>query len=460
MRKPDREIVARSLNIRVAKGGVVRTATSWGRLSDAPQQTIDLVDPRPALLQATLANALPGVAYGNGRSYGDACLNPDGHLWATRGLDHLIAFDLETGRLVCEPGVLLKDIMALTVPMGWMLPVTPGTQMVTVGGAVANDVHGKNHHAFGSFGDHVEQIRLLRTTGEVIDCGPTSKPDWFAATVGGIGLTGLIVQVTIQLRQIPSAWLEAESKPYFDLSQFFALSDESEADWENTVSWIDCLDGSGGRGIFMRANFTAMDERVTAASPSPKSKGKNVPFVPPVSLINQWSLKPFNHLYFWHNSRKTGRSLTHYQPFFYPLDHLHDWNKLYGPKGFYQYQSVVPREVGQDATAAMLKEIGRSGQGSFLSVLKTFGQRQPLGMLSFPQPGVTLALDFPNRGKQTLALFDRLDSIVREARGRIYLAKDARMPRDLFEAGYPRLGEFLKYRDPGIRSAMSKRLID
>jgi hypothetical protein len=177
-------------------------------------------------------------------------------------------------------------------------------------------------------------------------------------------------------------------------------------------------------------------------------------------LINQWSLKPFNHLYFWHNSRKTGRSLTHYQPFFYPLDHLHDWNKLYGPKGFYQYQSVVPREVGQDATAAMLKEIGRSGQGSFLSVLKTFGQRQPLGMLSFPQPGVTLALDFPNRGKQTLALFDRLDSIVREARGRIYLAKDARMPRDLFEAGYPRLGEFLKYRDPGIRSAMSKRLID
>ena len=437
----------------------MRAITSWGRLSDNSHHVVDLVDAREASLLQNLVGSGAGIAYGNGRSYGDACLNSGGNLWTTRGLDHLVAFDRVTGRLVCEPGVLLKDIMAVTVPMGWMLPVTPGTQMGTVGGAVANDIHGKNHHAFGTFGDHVQHIRLLRTDGEIIECGPDNRSDWFAATLGGIGLTGLIVQVTIQLRKIPSAWLETESKPYFDLSQFFALSDQSEADWENTVSWIDCLAGSGGRGVFMRANFTAVDGRGNEQS-QPKNKVKKVPFVPPVSLINQWSLKPFNHLYFWRNSRKTGRSLAHYQPFFYPLDNLHDWNKLYGPKGFYQYQSVIPREVGQDATAAMLTEIGRSGQGSFLSVLKTFGNRQSLGMLSFPRPGVTLALDFPNRGKDTLNLFDRLDSIVREAKGRIYLAKDARMPRDLFEAGYPRLGEFLKYRDPGISSAMSRRLID
>jgi hypothetical protein len=185
-----------------------------------------------------------------------------------------------------------------------------------------------------------------------------------------------------------------------------------------------------------------------------------MPFVPPISLVNQLTLRPFNEAYFWLNKRKQGIQLTHYQPFFYPLDGLLEWNRMYGPKGFYQYQSVVPREAGEASIAAMLSEIKRSNQGSFLAVLKTFGDREALGMLSFAKPGVTLALDFPNKGAETLALFQRLDSIVREAKGRIYLAKDARMPRDLFESGYPRLSEFRKYRDPGISSSMSRRLID
>jgi len=410
-------------------------------------------------LRHVLAESLPGLAYGNGRSYGDACLNPNGNLWQSRDLDHFVAFDPENGCLVCEPGVLLKDIMELTVPLGWMLPVTPGTQMITVAGAVANDVHGKNHHVYGSFGDHVERIRLLRTDGEIIECGPTVRSDWFAATLGGVGLTGFIVQVTLRLRRVPSAWLEVESKPYFDLSEFFALSDKAEPDWENTVSWIDCLGGGSGRGIFMQANFATV-EGDTVPSTQLARKPKKIPFVPPVSFINRWSLKPFNNIYFWLNRQKKERILSHYQPFFYPLDNLHDWNKLYGPSGFYQYQSVIPREVGQEATSEMLREIRQSDQGSFLSVLKTFGDRRSVGMLSFPEPGVTLALDFPNRGKVTLDLFERLDSIVRQARGRLYLAKDARMPRDLFQAGYPRLVEFIKYRDPGISSAMSRRLID
>jgi FAD/FMN-containing dehydrogenase len=427
--------------------------TAWGRLSALPHQVVALSDPRHT--KALLMASTPGLPFGNGRSYGDASLNPEGVLWATRGLDHVIAFDPQTGVLTCEAGVLLRDIQALVAPRGWLLPVTPGTQMITVGGAIANDVHGKNHHVYGCFGDHVVQLNLLRTDGEEIICGPRLRADWFAATLGGIGLTGLITQATLQLKKIPGSWLETETIAYSNPHEFFDLADGSEKDWENTVSWIDCVAGSGGRGLFMRGTFIADTGRIV-----PKAAAKRMPFVPPVSLVNGLTLRPFNEAYFWLNKRKTGRQVTHYQPFFYPLDNLHDWNRMYGPKGFYQYQSVVPREVGQDAVSAMLAEIGRSGQGSFLAVLKTFGNREPLGMLSFAQPGVTLALDFPNHGAKTLALFERLDAIVREARGRIYLAKDARMPRDLFEAGYPRLSEFIQYRDLGISSAMSRRLID
>jgi FAD/FMN-containing dehydrogenase len=333
------------------------------------------------------------------------------------------------------------------------LPVTPGTQLVTVGCAIANDVHGKNHHELGSFGDHVKWIRLIRTDGSIIECGPDLLPDWFASTVGGFGLTGVITDVEIQLRRVPGPWLNTESMPYANLDEFFQLADASEADWEHTVSWIDCI-AKGGRGLFMRGNPADGGTR-----PEPTGRKLTMQFVPPISLVNRLSLKPFNATYFNLKKWQAGQSIAHYESFFYPLDNLLEWNRMYGPKGFYQYQSVVPRAVGKDAVQAMLKEIAGSGEGSFLAVLKTFGNRQPVGMMSFPQPGVTLALDFPNKGERTLKLFERLDAIVREAGGRIYLAKDARMPRDLFEAGYPRLAEFLQYRDPGISSAMSRRLI-
>lgn len=389
-----------------------------------------------------------------GRSYGDVCLNPRGTLWATTSLDHFIAFDSSTGRLVCEAGVLLKDIQRLFIPRGWILPVTPGTQLVTVGGAIANDVHGKNHHVLGSFGDHVQSLTIARTDGEIIQCGPNQCAEWFRATVGGIGLTGVIAQAEIQLRPVSGPWLDTETIPYAGLDEFFRLADDSEAAWEHTVSWIDCLAPGRGRGLFMRGNHTH-----TEHGPTPKARSFGVPVAPPVSMVNQLSLRPLNAAYYHLQRWKAGRSVAHHESFFYPLDHLHDWNRMYGPKGFFQYQSVVPLDVGQDAVQAMLREISRSRDGSFLAVLKTFGNRQPLGMLSFPQPGVTLALDFPNRGARTHKLFERLDAIVREARGRLYPAKDARMPRDLFEAGYPRLTEFMKYRDPGISSGFSRRLL-
>jgi len=431
----------------------MRLTSSWGRLSTEPHEVVTLSDPSK-VASLVCARTQPGIAHGMGRSYGDVCLNPQGLLWLTPGLDHFIAFDDITGRLVCEAGVLLRDIQRLVIPRGWILPVTPGTQMVTVGGAIANDVHGKNHHALGSFGDHVQHIKLLRTDGEVIECSPAMKPDWFSATVGGLGLTGIILTAEIQLRKVAGPWLNTETLPYANLDEFFQLADDSESDWEHTVSWIDCITHGGGRGIFMRGNPADVGQR-----PEPKIRQLTMPLVPPISLVNQLSLRPFNLAYYNLKKWQAGRTIAHYESFFYPLDNLLKWNRMYGPKGFYQYQSVVPREVGFDAVQAMLKEIARSGDGSFLAVLKTFGQREALGMLSFPQPGVTLALDFPNHGARTHKLFARLDTIVREAGGRIYMAKDARMPRDLFEAGYPRLNEFLQYRDPGMSSALSRRLM-
>ena len=431
----------------------MKAVSSWGRLSAEPHHVFSARD-LPALQQALRHSSNPCLAHGMGRSYGDACLNPGGTLWLTGGLDHFIAFNEDNGRLVCEAGVLLRDIQRLAVPRGWMLPVTPGTQLVTVGGAIANDVHGKNHHVLGSFGDHVLRLTLLRTNGETIECGPHERSDWFAATVGGVGLTGIITQAELQLRRTPGPWLDTETLAYANLDEFFQLADASEAHWEHTVSWIDCISGGGGRGVFMRGNPI-----VTAPRPLPTAQQRTMPLVSPVSLVNRLSLRPFNMAYYHLKKWRAGRAITHYEAFFYPLDNLLEWNRMYGPRGFFQYQSVVPRAVGRDAIQAMLREIARSGDGSFLAVLKTFGNRQPVGMLSFAQPGVTLALDFPNHGARTHRLFERLDAIVREAQGRIYLAKDARMPRELFEAGYPRLPEFLPYRDPGISSGLSRRLM-
>lgn len=269
-----------------------------------------------------------------------------------------------------------------------------------------------------------------------------------------MGLTGVIVRAQLQLRRILGPWLDTDTISYGNLDEFFELADSSEACWEHTVSWIDCLAGEHTRGIFLRANPSA-----ATSGPSPRAGSRRMPVTPPISLVNRATLRPFNAAYFHFQRRKAGRAIAHYEPFSYPLDGLLEWNRMYGPKGFYQYQSVVPRAAGLDATREMLREIARSGEGSFLAVLKTFGDRTGPGMLSFPRPGVTLALDFPNRQHDTARLFERLDEIVLAAGGALYPAKDARMPARMFEAGYPRLTEFLPFRDPGITSSMSRRLL-
>jgi FAD/FMN-containing dehydrogenase len=427
---------------------------SWGRLTRDPSQVIEL----PARDRAAEALALAGpkgLAFGNGRSYGDVCLNPGGRIWATRRLDHFIDFDRDRGVVRCEAGVLLGDLIRVVLPHGWFVPVTPGTQFVTVGGAIANDVHGKNHHRTGTFGCWVRRLTLARTDGRRLACGPQENPGLFAATVGGLGLTGVIVDAELQLRPAAGPWMDVETRVFGGLDEFFALSRESEADWEYSVAWVDCTARGRdlGRGVFLRANHSA------ETGPAPAARARRMPFTPPGSLVNGLSLRAFNLAYFHAHRLREGRSRQHYVPYFYPLDGLLDWNRLYGPRGFYQYQSVVPPTAAREATRAMLEAIGRSGTGSFLAVLKEFGAAPSPGLLSFPREGTTLALDFPNAGRRTQALFECLDAVVRGAGGRIYPAKDARMPADLFRSGYGRLAEFRAWRDPGIDSAMARRLL-
>jgi FAD/FMN-containing dehydrogenase len=429
----------------------VRPLSSWGRLSALPHDVAILAD-RDRVADE-LARRPPGIAFGFGRSYGDACLNPHGTVWSTAGLDRLIAFDANTGRLTCEAGVVLRDIQRLMLERGWGLPVLPGTQLVTVGGAIANDVHGKNHHVVGTFGEHVRRLRLVRSDGEIIDCGPELRPEWFAATVGGFGLTGVIVEAELQLRPANGPWLEAETLPFAGLPQFFTLARESEQAWEHTVSWIDCTAGSNLRGLFMRARPAPKGTRGAW-----RERLRRVPLTPPISLVNRLSLRPFNALYYRLNSRQAGVRTVHYQPFLFPLDALLEWNRLYGPRGFFQYQCVVPGVGAEAALREILDAIARSGEGSVLAVLKTFADRPPTGLMSFPREGATLALDFLNAAA-VVPLFERMDQIVQAAGGRIYLAKDARMPRELFEATYPNIAPFARFRDPGMSSAMSRRLI-
>ncbi len=437
--------------------------SSWGRLSNDAHQVHPLLD-RTAVLRDIAqhrseannllngTNVTPGLAYGMGRSYGDVCLNPKGSLWATKGLNRFITFDERTGVLRCEAGVLLRDIQQLALPRGWRLAVTPGSQLVTVGGAIANDVHGKNHHLHGSFGHHVRTLQLARTDGRLIECGPQQAHDWFAASLGGLGLTGVIVTAELQLVPALGPWLETETLDFAGLDEFLALSDASVAEWEHGVAWLDTNSRDKVSGLFMRGRPARLERR-----PTDLRSNKRIPWVPPFSLVNRASLWAFNVAY--RNFTKRGASIQQQEAFLQPLDHVRDWNRLYGPNGFYQYQCLVPRAAASDVLPAMLSEVTASGQGSFLNVLKTFGEKPSLGMLSFVRPGVTLAIDFPNRGATTLNLLSRLDDLVAKAKGCLYPAKDARMPRDLFELGFPRHREFAAYRDAGISSALSRRLL-
>jgi L-gulonolactone oxidase len=394
------------------------------------------------------------LASGMRRSYGDSCINDGGAVIDMTGLDRFINFDRATGVLEAEAGVLLADILLLAIPAGYFLPVTPGTKFVTLGGAIANDVHGKNHHRAGTIGRWIRQFNLLRSDGSEHLISRDDPTGLFAATVGGLGLTGVITRATLELMPIANSSIELQTIRFGQLSEFFTLAAESDSTYDYTVAWIDCMakDRKLGRGIFTRARH-ADAGGLRASSRS----GPSIPWDAPDFLLNRFSLSAFNDLYYRMAGRPRQASVS-YDPFFFPLDAISGWNKLYGRRGFYQYQSVVPTAVAEAATSEMLRTIAKSGEGSFLAVLKTFGDVPSPGLLSFPMKGTTLALDFANRGRSTLSLLDKLDTIVREAGGRLYPAKDGRLPPAMFRAGYPALDQFRTHIDPGMSSTFWRRM--
>ncbi|WP_110748825.1 FAD-binding oxidoreductase [Phyllobacterium leguminum] len=399
------------------------------------------------------AGALLG--FGNGRSYGDSCHNDGGTLIGMRPAGRILGFDGESGILEAEAGVLLADIIAFAAPHGFFLPVTPGTRFVTLGGAIANDVHGKNHHRRGTFGCHVDRLTLLRSDGVLRNCSPGENPALFAATIGGMGLTGLIVTARIRLMRVTSLDIEERVTPFADLDEFFALAEKADEENEYAVAWIDQLAGGrhAGRGLLITGNHAANGN----FNADNRSARLRVPFELPFSAVSRPSLKLFNSAYHYLKGKNAGPHLTGYASFFYPLDGVRDWNRLYGPAGLYQHQSVIPEPQARAAIPDMLEATRRAGQASFLTVLKRFGPVASPGLLSFPRAGYTLTLDFPNRGAKTLTLLCELDRLTVNAGGRVNPYKDQRMSAETFAASFPEWRKLEEMRDPAFSSNFWQR---
>ena len=428
----------------------------WGRSSLSP-----CLAARPERLRELRAalDAPEGrtlIAHGGGRSYGDAALNTDGAVVVTGRLDRILGFDPATGELAAEPGVTFADLLDVFLPRGFVAPVSPGTSHVTLGGALANDVHGKNHHHVGSFGDHVLWFDLLLPDGRMQRVSPESDPGLFQATVGGIGLTGLIAAIGLRLMRVPSNALAVSRRRVRDLDEFLAgFESAAGATW--SVGWIDALAGGAslGRGVLETAEPS--ESGLDAAPP----RAKRFPIDAPGWLLNGLSVRAFNELY-WRRVPAGGQQVTvPYRQFLYPLDAIEGWNRMYGKQGFRQFQCVVPPGPGVAALRRLLETVAGSGNASFLAVLKVMGP-EGQGMLSFGMPGYSLALDIPARPGSE-AVFAQLERITRDAGGRIYLAKDSLLSAEGFAAMYPRAGEFRAVReqvDPNRRlsSDMARRL--
>ena len=417
--------------------------------------------PHHVLAPATLAEVrLPGddswLAHGLGRSYGDVALNTGHTLLHTRWLDRYVAFDPEAGELECEAGLPLARIVEDFLPRGWFLPVVPGTRYASVGGAIANDVHGKNHHARGSFGDHVLALTLRRSDGSELRCSREENPQLFAATIGGLGLTGLVTRARLRLVPVANGWMRVRAQRFEGLDAFFALNAQAEAAHEYAVAWIDCLSGPEGlRGVLLAGDHARELTPRAAPFPAPP-RTAGVPLTPPVPLVNGLSLRLFNAVHY----RRAPRDEEFLQPvwdYFWPLDKLRDWNRIYGPRGLLQYQFVVPPATARATVSEVLRLLRDAGTGSFLAVLKTFGARPAPGMLSFAREGVTLALDFPNTPR-VQALFRTLDACVAAGGGALYAAKDALGSASLFRAAYPQWDAFQRHRDPGVSSSFARRM--
>jgi len=415
-------------------------------------------------LKTALDTLGPCIARGLGRSYGDASLAKN--IISLNKLHHFLSFDEATGILDCEAGTSLEEILAVFVPRGWFLPVTPGTKFVTVGGAIAADIHGKNHHKEGTFSDHLESLRIHTGNQLELECSRENHPELFRATCGGMGLTGVITSTRIRLKPVNSAYIRQTTHRARDLTAIFKLFEKYQ-EVTYSVAWIDTLaKGKNlGRSILLLGEHAQAQELSSHQQQHPlalKTKGnKTVPFFFPNFTLNPWSIRSFNFCYYHSHRGKGKKTLVDYEKFFYPLDSLNHWNRIYGKRGFLQYQMVLPLEQANEGMVQILEKIAQFKRGSFLAVLKLFGRANE-NYLSFPMKGYTLALDFPIT-KGVFPFLKELDQIVLKYGGRIYLAKDARMEASVFRETYPLLENFLKVKrkhDPERRftSLQSQRL--
>jgi FAD/FMN-containing dehydrogenase len=437
----------------------------WGRHPVEPCQVFR-PERRAAVAETLAAKAAPSfIARGLGRSYGDAALNRDGGVIVHDRLDRMLAFDPALGELSCEAGVSFADIIRWWLPRGWFPPVTPGTKCVTLGGAVAADVHGKNHHRDGTISAFVRELTLLTAEGETLRCSREEHPDVFWATVGGLGLTGMILTVRLRLRAVESSWLRVDYRKARDLEETLGVFAAGDDRAPYSVAWIDCLarGRSMGRAVIIHGDHAgAADVRAAGHAPFAPARGPRVtvPVDVPGVVLNPHTMRLFNAVYYATQHDAPGR-LVEADAFFYPLDGVGHWNRLYGRAGFVQYQAVLPQDDGWHGLVALLERISASGRASFLSVLKRLGPGNP-GLLSFPREGYTLALDLPVRSGLTGVLRE-LDRIVLDHGGRLYLAKDSTTTAEAVRVMYPRLEEFraVKARlDPRgvISSSLARRL--
>lgn len=434
------------------KPNYIQKVTNWGNFPIVEKE-MRTADSLKAVQDFVLTHNEIAVR-GNGRCYGDASLGE--HIFSTKRLNKFISFDRLNGIIECESGVLLSEILEVIVHQGYFLYVTPGTKFVSVGGAIASDVHGKNHHLEGCFSEYVLEFDLMNERGDILKCSRTENEDLFWATIGGMGLTGIILSAKIQLKNIETAYIRQESIKAQNLDEIFQLFEESE-DWTYNVAWIDCLQKGKniGRSILMRGEHALKAELPKKQQDNAlilkKKLMPTVPFYFPSFVLNNLSVKAFNFLYFNKQQKKQVNNFVDYETFFYPLDAINDWNKIYGKKGFIQYQMVIPKEKGKAGMKKILETIANSGNGSFLAVLKLFGKHNPLAYNSFPFEGYTLALDF-KVNKKLEKLVEKLDEIVEEFGGRIYLTKDS--------MSKPTLTNYLKnVTNPKFISIQHKRII-
>ena len=440
--------------------------SGWGLTAPTRARLVRPRDPDDVAALLREAGERGVIPRGLGRAYGDAAQNAGGTVIDMRRLDGVLDLDLPRGRATVQAGLSLDALIALMLPLGWFPDVVPGTRFVTVGGAIASDIHGKNHHREGAFGDHVVELELATPAAERLRCGPEVEPQAFAATTGGMGLTGVILSATVRLSPIASTWMRVDTERAGDLDDALARMEARDEEYRYSVAWIDCLARGSqlGRSVLMRGDHAGPDDlpagrREDPLRPPRPPRLAAPPWVPD-GLLRRSTVSAFNEVFFRRAPREERGRLEPLHSFFFPLDAVRGWNRMYGPRGFVQYQLVVPfgRE---DALRAAVERLSGARCASFLAVLKRFGAER--GLISFPMPGWTLALDVPAGAPGLAELLDGLDELVAEAGGRVYLSKDSRLRPELLEAMYPRLAEWQAVRervDPQgrMRSDLARRL--